>query len=1014
MLLRLHLLGEPGITVKGERKAFALTKPALLLLFLACRQEEVSRRELAFLFRADVTEVTAQSYLRKLLFRAKRLQFAAGLEVSDTHVCWRVSTDVQVFQEAFHAQAWQAALDAYSGEFLQGVHADDTPALNAWLELERADCLRMWSAAARNRVHELEQQGDVASAVALMSALRSQNPLDEVFLQTHLRLLMQLNQREQAMKCYQAFCALLKEELNVAPLASTQAIMDTLVQERRSANNLITQQLPAATTRFIGRTHERHVLNEKFQNDACRLVTLVGLGGTGKTRLAIEFARSQLAAFADGAVFIPLEGAQEKDALITSIANHIGLVLKGSEPPELQLAQFLAIKHMLLVLDNFEHLKAHALLLDGLIARCSRLKMLVTSREALELQSEWLVDVSGLGVPPVAEEDVEGFDAVRLFLDRAERMSAGFVRTAEVLRQVAVIARVVEGMPLALELAASWTRGLSCDAIASMLQENIALLEGHFQSLPERQRSMMGVFNASFTQLDAFEQQAFMNLAVFEGSFDLLAAERVANVPFALLLGFMNRSLIRRNEAGRYSMHGLLRQYLIAKYSPRSEDVLVSRYMTHYLQALTTCLPRGDARHLSITMRQDMDNIDKAYALAASREDWTALINTHASFKILMAKTGRWQALERVCQQLIKTLSQAPLTPEVRQLQQLLELTLTYTSWFLHQTSYEINTELYERLLQEETAPLLRLEYRFHLAHYYQVKGRWTDAQAAFLNCLKDASLQGYWLWQSIIYEQLQLLPWITGNYEQASTYLQEWLALSEQQHDIMSIVDASLTLHNRLMLLGDNEAHHDTLLQNALQYCDAVPLRSQALIYQGFGLHYYYQKDYLQSERALSKALACMVRTSDKRNAALIAISLARCLNAQQRFDEAESLTRDSMNMLLFKTLQYTILAEIAHARGNRDLAIKYLAQALDAYTHDPQPIFIVLDTLSCLSLLQQQDNTPEALYLARYVYQHKSCTAPQKHRLETAFSNASLKTTIQTQSLTNIIKTQQLRLNP
>ena len=305
---------------------------------------------------------------------------------------------------------------------------------------------------------------------------------------------------------------------------------------------------PPQPTPFVGRQEEIASLQGYLADSSCRLLTLVGPGGIGKTRLAVEVARSL--AFADGVRFIDLQPVTTNEVLINTIANALGLLFSGSVSPREQLLSYLQANNMLLMLDNFEHLLEHVDLLADMLKIAPQVNLLVTSREALNLQEEWLWRVAGL----------EPGSAVELFVERARRIRQDFTLTAQE-EPVIRICQLVEGMPLALELAAGWTKALSCTEIAEEIQRGLDFLQTNKRNVPERHRSMQAVFDHSWQMLTESERQAFSQLSVFRGGFRREAAEQVAGAELSTLVGLVDKSFLRVSAAGRYEVHELIRQY---------------------------------------------------------------------------------------------------------------------------------------------------------------------------------------------------------------------------------------------------------------------------------------------------------------------------------------------------------------------------------------------------------------------------------------------------------------------
>lgn len=334
--------------------------------------------------------------------------------------------------------------------------------------------------------------------------------------------------------------------------------------------------LPALFTPLVGREVELAALARLLRNPQCRLLTLIGQVGIGKTRLAIEVASTQGELFPDGVYFVPLVSLPSPEFIVPTIADALGFTLSASIDPKLQLLNHLREKCLLLVLDGLEHLLEGAGLLAELLQQAPALKLLVTSCERLSLQAEWLFVLQGLPVPPFDQvQQAEEYGAVKLFVRSAGQAQVGFKLSAEERPWVVRICQLVEGMPLAIELAAVWVRLLSCREIAQEIERTLDFLSASARDLPERHRSMRAAFDHSWHLLSIEEQQALAKLSIFRGCFQREAAAEVAGVSLPLLTALVDKSLLRCNqchETGRYSLHELIRQYAADKLHENFEE----------------------------------------------------------------------------------------------------------------------------------------------------------------------------------------------------------------------------------------------------------------------------------------------------------------------------------------------------------------------------------------------------------------------------------------------------------
>jgi predicted ATPase len=323
----------------------------------------------------------------------------------------------------------------------------------------------------------------------------------------------------------------------------------------------------------------------------CQLLTLVGPGGIGKTRLAVETLARRHKAHADGAGFVALAPVVGREQTITAIADALGCALYGTSDRADQLVRHVREQELLLVLDNFEHVLIDPECIDlvgDLVSGAPGLTLLVTSREPLNVQQEWVFDVHGLPLPTSGEVTaLEESSAAQLFVQRAQHLGANVTATADEREAVWQICRLVEGLPLGLELAAAWVRTLSCQEIAQEIQRNLDVLATSARDVAARHRSMRAVFEHSWTLLSGEEQQALRRLAIFQGGFTRDAAEQVAGASLTQLSGLVAKSLLRRTQVGRYDLHNLVRQYALDYLRQDDvEEAEIRRRHGHYYAAL--------------------------------------------------------------------------------------------------------------------------------------------------------------------------------------------------------------------------------------------------------------------------------------------------------------------------------------------------------------------------------------------------------------------------------------------
>ncbi len=396
---------------------------------------------------------------------------------------------------------------------------------------------------------------------------------------------------------------------------------------------LPSHNLPTLSTAFVGRRAELAEVQNLLAEPETRLITLVGPGGIGKTRLSLRAAEAALAAFPDGVFFIPLAAVETPEMIVSTMADVLKLVLyqQSAAAPFAQLTHYLHDKRMLLVLDNLEQALSGALLLADLVQQTQALKLLVTSRERLNVQGEWVLELRGLRCPETADvEEVTDYGAVRLFIERAQRANHAFAPDEAEMAAIVRICRLVEGMPLGLELAAAWTKLLSCREIADEIAVSLDFLSLALRDLPERHQSLRAVFARSWSLLSKEEQAVYCALSAFRGGFTRAAAAAVSGASLPLLASLIDKSMLYRTAPDRFDLLHVLRQYAGEQLAanPERNDAVHDRHSAYYLDWLRRLEPalKGPGKDVAFgqlaaleAIYTERENIHAAWSWAVAR-----------------------------------------------------------------------------------------------------------------------------------------------------------------------------------------------------------------------------------------------------------------------------------------------------------------------------------------------------------------------------------------------------------
>ena len=535
--------------------------------------------------------------------------------------------------------ALQEALALYRSRFLEGFTLDDSPDFALWLTVLRERVDYLTGQALAQLVHNAVQQGDFAQAVTWTQRQLAVDALNE---DIHLQLIWLLahsGQRAAALHHYDLCGALLRQELAVEPQAALQALVTRIRAGSHELGVIYGQDgqpltapsplpaspptmgtppthLPTPPTSFIGRAQELALVAERLADPACRLLTIVGPGGIGKTRLALQAATTALAHFPHGVCFVELAAVATADQLPGAILAALEAPQDGMVGALRQLLDYLQQRCLLLVLDNFEHLVEGATLLIELLHAAPRLKLLVTSRARLNLREEWLVPLEGLALPPTVDDDtppeqtaarlvtdLEHYDAPRLFLHCIRRLQPAFQPTSIEATAILQICRLLEGLPLGIELAAAWVRTLPLPAIAREIAHSLTFLTTALRDIPARHRSMSAVFDHSWGLLTPRAHSILRQFAVFRGGCTRAAAAAVTGATLSDLAELVDKSWLRLRPDARYEMHELVRQYceekLESEHFPidrETSDQVRSRHGAYFTDYLAGALGRMNYR----------------------------------------------------------------------------------------------------------------------------------------------------------------------------------------------------------------------------------------------------------------------------------------------------------------------------------------------------------------------------------------------------------------------------------
>ncbi len=440
---------------------------------------------------------------------------------------------------------------------------------------------------------------------------------------------------------------------------------DLTLQEFPSLRSLSAHphNLPIQTTPFLGREDESVEIARLLNDPSCRLLTLIGPGGIGKTRLALQTAAERIEDFAHGVHLISLAPLRSPDFLISTIAEALKFSFYSREDQKVQLLNYLRGKEILLILDNFEHLIEGVAIIGEILSSSPKVKILATSRELLNLKGEWIFHVRGMKVPHVEEMDVDGYSAVQLFRYNVHRVDANLTITDEDKRFVIRICQLVGGMPLGIELASAWLRMLSCKEIAQEIEKNLDFLASSMRDVPERHRSMRAVFEYSWNLISLQEKTVLRRLSIFRGEFQRAAAERVASASLPLLAALVDKSLLRKTISGNYEMLNIVRLYAAQKLAEENKERdsvqnLHCKYYSDFLEEMEKNFIGAEQGRFLERVSEQIENIRVAWQWAVSHNKKVEIAKLATSIYHFHERKGWFKEGEEIFREAVDALTE--------------------------------------------------------------------------------------------------------------------------------------------------------------------------------------------------------------------------------------------------------------------------------------------------------------------------------------------------------------------
>ena len=1065
--LDIFLLGPPHLERDGQAIDIETRKGIALLAYLAVTQLRYRRDELATLFWPESDQAQARAALRSALWALNKGLggdwLAADRETIGLNADADLWVDVVAFKDrlapcmssqppdqvdcATCLSLLTEAVSLYQGHFLSGFTLRDSPEFDAWQTSQTEHLRQSLSGALERLIACHHRQGQPEAAMTVARRWLDLDPLHEPAHRHLMQLYAAAGRRTDALRQFQDCRQILADELGVSPSRETAAIYDAILREdlqpadetpastpaappRQAPPLQAGSPLPAARlapppsnlplppTNFVGRKEALAEIAARLADPGCRLLTLIGPGGIGKTRLAIQAAGEALAAnppadseaghpFPDGVYFVRLSSLvnpeEAESALMDNIADAVKFRFHSARnvrtSPREQLLNYLRPKQLLLVLDNLEHYMTAAKFLATLLSTAQKVQLLVTSRERLNLQGEWLYEVRGLGYPPppptatpaqhlpkpAAGDLLENYSAVKLFVQSAQRSTPSFTLTKDGRDDVVRICQLVGGLPLAVELAASWVRLLSLPEIVNEIKHSLDFLTTTLRDLPQRHRNLRAVFEGSWQLLSPEEKTALKLMAVFRRGFRREAAEAVTGASLIVFSALVDKSLlsVRQPDGAvqvpRYAMHNVIRQYAAEKLT--ADELLQAQarhgqYYASFLQAREAAIRGDNQTEIMAEIGAEIANVRAAWRWAINHRPEPHLAAVDQSLDTLFHffEIRSWfQEGESAFRQAAERFQEAWPNPEneSRTIRRVSGKLLARQGGFAYRLSrHDLGQDLLQQSLdlfgglgpEAEAEVAISLDQlgniAFGLAGYPQAKAYYRQSLT-----IKRKTDDPYGI--SVTLSNLGHIAYLAGDFDEAQRYSAESLAMGKRLGNRWCMAFAMSNLGQVANARGDYTAagryYRQTLVECeeiGERFLMAMTLNRLGSLAAELGKH-------AEAKEHLHQSLTIHQEIGDKRGAASALNDLGKVAFYAEDYAEARTLLKQSLDLRREiddrhgEVICLDNLGYVAEALGDDQNAKAYFRDALNiALEIQADPL--ALDILVGLAILLLKETGP------------------------------------------------------
>lgn len=785
---------------------------------------------------------------------------------------------------------------------------------------------------------------------------------------------------------------------------NTLSIQEYLHPRDRSA----ILNLPSPLTLFVGRDVE--IQSAKHSLEANPLLTIYGSGGVGKTRLAVQVAAEMADSFPNGVYFVLLDTVTNVDVLVSTIAETLGFKFFSRESQLVQLVNYLREKNLLLLLDNFEQLVKYSKVVSDILENATMVKIMVTSRERLNLRGETVLELRGMSYP--SEEDLSGaesYNAVQLFVHLARKIQPEFSLTSADKTYITRICQQVEGSPLGIELAAAWIPYLSCQEIAEEIEHSIDFLTSTGRDIPERHRSMRAVFESSWRLLTAEEQKVLARLSVFQGSFRREAAINVSGANLPVLSSLVNKSLLRARsvspgQAPRYELHEVVCRFGQEKLSEDvdAEEKVKARHCEYYVTLLHQIGTRMNGPEQQGVLRQiteELRDIRAAWKWALEHQNYTAIDKSLDGLYLYYVMKGLYyegtEAFGAVERELSKwvDLSSEKMTQEMYLLGRVLG---RYVTFYQRTMNYDLTKEMIQKSyaivskfgnLQEQAFILLRM------GSCYDEMSEYAQAREYTQNCLQIYQDIGDQDAISKALNLLGILAYEQGEYIEAKGLHENALELARKVGNLWEVGRSLINLGNVEADIGEYKQaiqHYRESLVISQEYSDRSGM---AVLLNNMGDVMRVTGDFGEAVHLLDKSIELCEELGDMVG---LAIALNNRGEVAYRFGDYESASKNFHRALSLYTrlgsrlgiaYSHYYLGLAAAAQDVTKKAMEHFCLALKSGVDNQSPPLAFITMVECVPILAKEGQVGLAQETLELIFADPTCMEETRERARSLF---------------------------